>query len=324
MQRLPRVVLVTRPTQYELMLRRHGTAGQAGFFLRTKASAFAPAAGAKRAKGPPPDALAHHRLQHDRIEQARETVRRSIPSERRTTHIDRDDLDRFFFEPDDIVVAVGQDGLVPNVAKYLRGQPLIGINPDPGLYDGVLCRHAPRAAGALVAWATAPTTGAFRFERRVMAVAEREDGQALLALNEIFVGHRSHQSANYVLKAGGRHERQSSSGVICATGTGATGWSRSIMLQRGIAADPPAPEEERLLWFAREPFPSVSTGTSLDFGEVAGGESVVLESAMGEGGVIFADGIETDFLEFIDGQSARLRLAEHRLNLVVSAGPQKR
>ena len=41
----------------------------------------------------------------------------------------RGDLDRFLFEPDDLVVIVGQDGLVANVSKYLDGQPVVGINP---------------------------------------------------------------------------------------------------------------------------------------------------------------------------------------------------
>jgi len=55
----------------------------------------------------------------------------AIPSDWRRARVDRADLDRFLFEPEDVVVAVGQDGLVANVAKYLTGQPVIGCNPDP-------------------------------------------------------------------------------------------------------------------------------------------------------------------------------------------------
>ena len=48
--------------------------------------------------------------------------------------------------------------------------------------------------------------------------AEADDGQRLLALNEVFVGHTSHQSARYRVTFGDAEERQSSSGVIVATG----------------------------------------------------------------------------------------------------------
>ncbi len=44
------------------------------------------------------------------------------------------------------MIAVGQDGLVVNVMKYLDGQPLIGINPIRDVGTGV----APFQAGQLL------------------------------------------------------------------------------------------------------------------------------------------------------------------------------
>jgi hypothetical protein len=41
-------------------------------------------------------------------------------------------------------------------------------------------------------------------------------------------GQPGHQSARYTIEVDGADERQSSSGVIVSTGTGATGWCRSI------------------------------------------------------------------------------------------------
>ncbi|MBU1746797.1 MAG: hypothetical protein KKA73_03845 [Chloroflexi bacterium] len=148
-------------------------------------------------------------------------------------------------------------------------------------------------------------------------MAEREDGQRLLALNEVFVGHQSHQSARYRLVVEGREERQSSSGVICATGTGSTGWVRSIVEQRDLELTLPRPEEPRLAWFVREPFPSVYTGTNLDWGLLEPDHALVIRSEMGRGGVIFADGIETDHVEFLDGHTVRIGVTPEALNLVV-------
>ena len=150
------------------------------------------------------------------------------------------------------MVVVGQDGLVPNAAKYLSGQLAIGINPDPERYDGVLCQHPPAAMEALLDWVAARNGPGFRIEHRVMAIAMREDGQRLLALNEVFLGHQTHQSARYRIQAGPVEERHSSSGVICSTGTGSTGWARSLSGQIGLADPLPKPEEPRLAWFVRE------------------------------------------------------------------------
>jgi len=150
-----------------------------------------------------------------------------------------------------------------------------------------------------------------------MIEAEREDGQRLLALNEVFIGHQSHQSARYRLRVGGDEERQSSSGLICATGTGGTGWALSIARQRNLAEQLPAPEEDRGAWFVREPFPSIHTKVSLDHGEISRASGLEVLSEMADGGLAFADGIENDRIEFADGQTLRVRLAERKLALVI-------
>jgi hypothetical protein len=302
--RRPRLVLVTRKSPLELLLERHGTLAQARFYLES------------RRQG-----LGWYQEAHERTRDGLGRVMAAIPPDRRRVRVDRADLDRFLFAPDDVVLVVGQDGLVPNAAKYLNGQLVIGINPDPARYDGVLCRHDPASLPRLLGWLDAPTGRTYRVERRPMALAEREDGQRLLALNEVFVGHRSHQSARYRLRVGGREERQSSSGLICATGTGATGWALSIARQRQLEGELPTPEEPRLAWFVREPFPSVASGTDLDFGLLGPSESIELVSELGEDGVIFADGIESDRIEFLDGQTVRIGLAEQALNLVMPARP---
>lgn len=307
MASLPRVVVVTRSTPLELLLLRHGTLEQARFFLRSR--------------GEDP---AWHEAVHLTQQQALSQVLSAIPAEQRRVRLDRDGLDRFLFSDEDVIVVVGQDGLVPNVAKYLIGQSIIGINPDPANYDGVLCRHPVTDIAALLLYAATPRAHAgMAFERRTMAQAVREDGQRLLALNEIFVGHRSHQSARYRLTVGQKQQRQSSSGFIIATGTGATGWARSISRQRGIK-ELPYPEARRLAWFVREPFPSVSTGVELDFGLLNDGEELRIVSEMGDGGIIFADGIESDALDFPSGASVVLNLAVERLNLVVPSRQNRR
>jgi hypothetical protein len=62
-----------------------------------------------------------------------------------------------------------------------------------------------------------------------MARAKVQDGQELLAVNDFFIGQKTHTSARYVIKYGGLKEPQSSSGVIVSTGLGSTGWMKSII-----------------------------------------------------------------------------------------------
>jgi NAD kinase len=294
----PRVVVVTRATEYQALLARHGTSEQARFFLSSRGRSL-------------DEALEPHRRQ----EAALAVVSSAIPPRWRRTGIDRADLSRFVFGPEDVVVAVGQDGLVANVAKYLRGQPVIGLNPDPRRYDGVLVPHAPERAAELLA---AVGAGRAHLQERRMAQARLDDGQRLLALNEVFVGHRTHQSARYQIRHGGRQEAQSSSGVIVATGTGATGWVRSIERQRREAPRLPGPEDPVLAFFVREPFPSVATATQIEQGLLRDNDPLEMVSYMNDGGTVFADGLEDDRLDWGWGMQLRVGLAEERLHLVAA------
>lgn len=288
----PRVVVVHRRTELEELVERHGTRGQAAFFLQTRGRDLAELEERQRA---------------DR--EALDVVARAIPVDWRRGSVERADLSRFLFEPDDLVLVVGQDGLVANVAKYLDGQRVIGVNPDPSRNPGVLVPHAPGAVGDLL------RTGG-QVQPRTMVEARTDTGEQLLALNEIYLGHASHQTARYRLAVpGSAAERQASSGMIVATGTGATGWCRSAWLERRSALQLPAPEERRLVWFVREAWPSPATGVECTEGELDG-PSLRVEVET-DGLVAFGDGIESDRLVFRWGQVVEIGLSSRRLNLVV-------
>ena len=291
----PRVVFAIRETDYELLLARHATRQQASFFLETRGQQ-----------------LTALEAEHDQFRQVLQAARAQVPEDWRQALVRRSALDRFLFAPDDLVVALGQDGLVANVAKYLDGQPVLGVNPAPDRFDGVLLRVPAERLGATLRAAAARETAV---ERRTMAEARLDTGETLVALNELFIGHRSHQSARYVIEHGPVREQQSSSGLIVATGTGATGWARSIMQATGTTIALGA-EEQALGYFVREPFPSITTGTTIRSGKF-GGEALNLQSRMNEGGVIFADGIEQDYLAFDWGRHVAVDVARSRLHLVL-------
>jgi hypothetical protein len=294
----PRVVLVHRETELDELAGRHGTPQQAAFFLQRRGRTLAAARSAQSAQSAALDAVAA-----------------AIPADWRRGEVERDDLARFVFGPEDVVVAVGQDGLVANVAKYLDGQPVVGVNPDPGRNPGVLVRHPPSAVASLLQRLGGLGRDA-ALQMRSMVRATADDGQTLLAVNEVYVGHASHQSARYTIGVpDGRTERQSSSGLLVGTGTGATGWCRSAWLERGSTLPLPGPTDRKLCWFVREAWPSPATGTGLTEGTVDGDQqlSVTAESDL----VVFGDGIESDFVPVGWGQTVTLDIADRALFLVV-------
>ena len=291
----PRVVLVHRTTEYEELVAHHGTHGQAAFFLSSR--------------GRDIEELADR---HRRTRAALAEVTAAIPLTWRQSRVERRDLDRFLFAPEDVVVVVGQDGLVANAAKYLAGQPVLGVDTDPGRNPGVLVRHRPSEAARLLPVADREVV------ELTMVEAVADDTQRLLALNEIYLGAAGHQTARYRLGLdddGGVAEAQASSGVLVGTGTGATGWLRSVWRERGAELRLPGPAEERLLWFVREAWPSPATGTSLVAGELTASARLRL-TVESERLIAFGDGMEGDALELTWGQSVRVGVCRERLRLV--------
>ncbi len=293
---MPRVVVIARPTELQMLLNRHATLGQVRFILENRGQSL--------------EGIQRH---HNEFESALHKVERAIPSTWRRSRVERSDLDRFLFEPDDIIVAVGQDGLVANVAKYLQGQPVIGINPSPTFYPGILVLHQAERIEELFAIVLGNGTS---IEERTMVEARLDDGQHLLALNEIFIGHRSHQSARYRISWHEIEERQSSSGLIVSTGTGSTGWALSIHKERQSRLAILTPNDSELAFFVREAWPSITTGTSITEGLILPGERLEVVSEMESGGVLFGDGIESDSVELLWGQRVIITAAERSLRIV--------
>jgi len=313
---IAKIVVVTRKTMLEELVERHGTRGQARFLAENRGESFAPIEAA-----------------HAAYERSLADLMASLPAGIRTQRIERGFLPNFLFGPHDLVVTLGQDGLVVNVAKYLTGQPLVAFNPDPERIDGVLVPFAVATAPATLGAALA---GALPVRRVTMARATLDDGQVVDAVNDIFVGVQSHTSARYRLEWRSRREDQSSSGVIVSTGAGSTGWYRSVVtaaagmaaaLGAGRAAAGIADryrfdaEARELRFSVREPFTSRSSRATIVCGTVAAGEALEIVSQMPRGGVIFSDGMEQDFVRFDAGMRARIGVADRRLMLVWPESP---
>lgn len=304
-----RIVLVVRKTRLEELVARFNTVEQARFYVQHLGADFG-------------DYEAEQRTYQLALATVEATLRRFG----RVHRLDRGFLPNYQFAPDALVVVLGQDGLVANTLKYLSGQAVVGVNPDPARWDGVLLPFGP---GDLAAVVPAAQAGKRHLRRVTMARVRLRDGQELHAVNDLFIGPRSHVSARYQIRLGEAQETHSSSGVIVSTGLGSTGWFRSLLAGaagivgaelegelQALRAHGFPWETEQLRFTVREPFPSRTTQSALVFGSITRGQPLRLVSQMSGYGVIFSDGIEADFLEFNSGMEAVVEVAERCGQLV--------
>lgn len=292
-----RVVLVTRRTRLDNLVARYNTLGQAKFYVEHLGADFS-----------------DYVKENEAYAASLSVTVQALQAWGRYQIVDRSLLANFVFAPSDIVVALGQDGLVANTMKYLEGQPLIGLNPEPARWDGVLLPFQPADLVAIL-----PAVAADQRDTRsvTMAEARLSDGQVLRAVNDLFIGPRSHSSALYDLTYGSETEFQSSSGLIVSTGLGSTAWLKSIVtgslaIARSLGTpasqdeNRPMPWDERALVFAvREPFPTRTSQATLVYGRVQA-QPLRVRSRMPDHGIIFSDGMESDYLQFTAGMEATI------------------
>lgn len=304
-----RIVLVVRPTRLDELVGRFNTVQQAQFYVEHLGADFS-------------DYLS----EHDRYREATFRVENSLRELGRVHRLERRYLTNYVFGADDTVVVLGQDGLVANTLKYLDGQPVVGVNPDPARWDGVLLPFGTDEVARVM-----PEVLLRRRPIKLvtMAKASLNTGAVLYGVNDLFIGQRTHVSARYAITAGGRTEQQSSSGVIVSTGLGSTGWLKSVYAGWAAATqtllhsktqavgDGSFPwDADYLHYFVREPYPSRATAAGIVIGTVPKTEQLILISQMAENGVIFSDGIESDFLEFNSGTQAIIGVADKQGHLV--------
>jgi NAD kinase len=301
-----KIVLVTRKTRLEELIARFNTQAQAKFYIEHAGGDFSA-----------------YLVEHEAYERSLETVRRAVEAGLKIQVMDRTLVPTYLFSRQDLVVTLGQDGLVANTAKYVTGQPILAVNPDPQRFDGILLPFQPHTLRGGLDRVLANEA---RVRAITLAEARLKDGQRLLAFNDLFIGARSHISARYRIRFGESEENHSSSGVIISTGAGSTGWLSSVFNQTsgvlsflGGAAVKPMRlewEEEKLLFVVREPFLSRHSQAGLVAGVLEGGAQLRVESHMPSAGVIFSDGVEADNLEFNSGAIATIAIAPEKANLV--------
>ncbi|OUD13914.1 sugar kinase [Thioflexithrix psekupsensis] len=300
-------IIVKSKTRLELLIERFNTKGQAKFYIENLGGDFS-----------------EYEREHDTFYEALNCVQKDLSTVLKNKIIDKAYLPSFIFSEKYLIVVVGRDGLVANTAKYSKNCPIIAVNPDPENYDGVLLPFDVETFSLITSdfgW------DLIDFKTVHFAKVTLNDGQELLAFNDLFIGINSHASARYEINFEHQIEVQSSSGIIVSTAIGATGWLSAVFnmaygvvgsLEENLQAkQPPQLSDKQLLFVVREPFKSVSTQSNVVTGLIEEGRHLIIKSLMPTNGIIFSDGIESDFLKFNSGAVATIRISEEKAVLVV-------
>ena len=294
------VVVVISKTRLELLIERFNSKAQAKFYLERNGDDFS-------------GIVNEHNLFYKSLDKLNKLLF-NLDSYK---VIDKSFLSNYIFTKKDLIIGLGQDGLIANIAKYVKGQPIVGFNPNPDIFDGVLLPYSTidsRELGSFMA-------GDFNTKSVTMAKAIFTDGQELLAFNDFFIGPKTHTSARYTIHFNQSIERQSSSGIIVSTGVGSTGWMSSVSnMVNGIGGNNISMEigsETNQLRFAvREPFKSQTSTANICHGLISNDNKLIVESNMLDNGQVFSDGIINDFIDFNIGQKVEISISEKKALLV--------
>jgi NAD kinase len=300
-------IIVKNKTRLESLIERFNTKAQAKFYIERLGGNFD-----------------DYELEHENFHRALVSLQTQLSKVIKNKTVERVYVPSFIFSDRNLIVVIGQDGLVANTAKYSNNCPIIAVNPDKERYDGVLL---PFDTTDFISGVEQVVANKFQSNTMRFAEAKLNDGQRLLAFNDLFIGAASHISARYKISFNNNTEEHSSSGLIVSTPAGSTGWLSSVfnmaygitgMFEKNLKPKKPNIKDNELLFAVREPFQSIRTQTTITAGVIKKQKHLTIESLMPTSGVIFSDGIETDFLRFNSGAVATIGIAPETAKIVTN------
>jgi NAD kinase len=301
-------IIIKNKTRLETLIERFNTKAQAKFYIERSGGDFN-----------------DYEKEHETFHNSLSAVQRNLSTVLKNKIVERSFLPSFIFNEKQVVVTVGQDGLVANTAKYVKQIPIVAVNPDKDRFDGVLL---PFNTDNFIAAIDKIIANNYNSKLTSFAEAKLNDGQRLLAFNDLFIGASSHVSARYRITYNNKTEDQSSSGIIVSTQAGSTGWLSSVFnmtfgIHKYIEKDNTKKKyaklkDNQLMFAVREPFASKRTQVETAAGLINSQAKLIIQSFMPNNGIIFSDGIESDFLKFNSGAIATIGIAQEKANLVLA------
>ncbi len=300
-------IIVKNKTRLESLIERYNTKSQAQFYIERLGGNFQ-----------------DYILEDQIFKESLNSLQTQLSKKIKNKIVEREYIPSYIFSDKNLIVVIGQDGLVANTAKYSKNLPIIAVNPDKERFDGILL---PFEIANFMNGVENVVSGNYQSKSMRFAEANLNDGQRLLAFNDLFIGTTSHASARYKIAYNKMAEEQSSSGLIVSTLAGSTGWLSSVfnmaygvtgIFEKNLKLKQPKLKENELLFAVREPFKSIRTQTNITAGILRNHNKLIIESFMPTNGIIFSDGVESDFLKFNSGVIATIGIAKETANIVLN------
>ncbi len=306
MQNINRIVVVTKRTRLEELVLLHNTENTVKFLLESQG-----------------EKIDAYKAEDEAYKFALKQISRQIPIEIQSSTVEREYLPTFLFRNTDLIIVCGPDGLFVNVAKYVKDQPVLTINPDPKTVAGKLMLFAPTMVGEMIAKVCSEKC---RFAALPFIKAQINKEEIIWAINDLFIGRCDQVSALYSISFNGYKENHSSSGIIVSTGIGTSGWLSSIInMVNGITGSDnlrnlnylPEKTSKELVFAVREPFITPTTNIRLVTGRITPGKPLTVVSQMPKGGFVFSDGVIEKAIEWPAGSEIVVTVGERYVHQVI-------
>jgi NAD kinase len=306
MKKFEYAIIVKNKTRLESLIEQFNTKSQAKFYIESRGGNFE-----------------DYEIEHENFYKSLNSLQSQLSKIIKNKILERNFVPSYIFSDNNIIIVLGQDGLVANTAKYSRACPLIGVNPDKERYDGILL---PFDVNDFVIGVENVLNNKYNSKIVKFAEVKLNDGQKILAFNDLFIGVSTQVSARYKITYNQVTENHISSGIIISTKAGSTGWLSSVfnmaygvtnIFEKNLKPKRPKIKDNELFFVVREPFKSINTQIDINAGIIKENSKLIIESLMPSGGVIFSDGIESDYLKFNSGSIATIGISKEFANLVI-------
>lgn len=156
-------IIVKNKTRLETLVERFNTKSQAKFYIERLGGNFA-----------------DYEMEDEIFHQSLSSLQKQLSKVIKHKIIERAYLPSYIFSEKNMIVVIGQDGLVANTAKYSHGRPIIAVNPDIQRCDGILL---PFDTNNFINGVENVLSDKYQSRKVKFAEARLNDGQRLLAFN---------------------------------------------------------------------------------------------------------------------------------------------
>lgn len=222
--------------------------------------------------------------------------------------VNRDNLNKNQFKGIDLAIAVGGDGTFLRAAQFIGSQLLFGVNSDAKSKEGFFMKsnkgNFEEKFGKIM-------KGKIKIKKLQRLEAHINSKKIeTLALNEFFIGaKKSYHAAKYAIQAGGKKEKQKSSGILVTTPTGSYAWAKSCC-NKTLQLN-----SKNYQFVVREPYEGkVFKNYKLKYGILSKNKKIRIVSEMLDG-ILIADSVSREY-SFKNGSKATIRLSNRHLNAV--------